>query len=80
MNQIDVFDNNLSMNTKEHFINEKQKQVLIWAQQGLSLKETADKMNVSNKMIENIRTTIFEKFEVKSIEQAIQYASNRRLI
>lgn len=61
-------------------LNEKQKQVLIWAQQGLSLKETADKMNVSNKMIENIRTMIFEKFEVKSIEQAIQYAANRRLI
>lgn len=61
-------------------LNKRQKQVLIWAQQGLSLKETADKMNVSNKMIENIRTTLFEKFEVNSIEQAIQYASNRRLI
>lgn len=61
-------------------LNRKQKQVLMWAQQGLSLKETADKMNVSNKMIENIRTTLFEKFEVNSIEQAIQYASNRRLI
>ncbi|MDR1223235.1 MAG: helix-turn-helix transcriptional regulator [Tannerella sp.] len=54
--------------------------MLVWAQQGLSLKETADKMNVANKTIENIRRTLFEKLGVNTIEQAIQYASNRRLI
>lgn len=58
----------------------KQKEVLIWAQQGLSLRETAIKMNVVNKTVEGIRTSIFEKLGVSSIEQAIQYALNRRLI
>jgi len=37
-------------------------------------------MNISEKTIENIRKTIFEKLGVNTIEQAIQYASNRRLI
>lgn len=61
-------------------LSKRQKEMLIWAQQGLSLKETAVKMNVSDKTIESIRCTLFEKFEVNTIEQAIQYASNRRLI
>lgn len=61
-------------------LNKRQKEMLIWAQQGLSLKETADKMNVADKTIESIRCTVFEKLGVNTIEQAIQYASNRRLI
>lgn len=58
----------------------RQREMLIWAQHGLSLKETADKMNVADKTIESIRHTLFEKFGVNTIEQAILYASNRRLI
>lgn len=61
-------------------LNKRQKEVLIWAQQGLSLKETATKMNVVDKTVESIRTSLFEKLGVSSIEQAIQYALNRRLI
>lgn len=61
-------------------LNKRQKEVLIWAQQGLSLKETAVKMNVVDKTVESIRTSLFEKLGVSSIEQAIQYALNRRLI
>ncbi|WP_446787773.1 helix-turn-helix domain-containing protein [Macellibacteroides fermentans] len=61
-------------------LSKRQKEMLVWAQQGLSLKETADKMHVTDKTIESIRWTLFDKFGVKTIEQAIQYASNRRLI
>ncbi|WP_278704681.1 response regulator transcription factor [Parabacteroides goldsteinii] len=61
-------------------LSKRQKEMLICAQQGLSLKETAEKMNVADKTIESIRWTLFEKFGVNTIEQAIQYASNRRLI
>lgn len=77
---------NYSFRTKkwEYFsfypLSNKQKEMLIWAQQGFSLKETAIKMNVSDKTIESMRHTLFEKFGVSSIEQAIQYAFNRRLI
>lgn len=61
-------------------LSDRQKEVLIWAQQGLSLKETANKMNISDKTIENIRGILFEKFGVNTIEQAILFAFNRRLI
>lgn len=61
-------------------LSKRQKEMLIWAQQGLSLKETADKMNLADKTVESIRGSLFEKFGVNTIEQAIQYASNRRLI
>lgn len=75
-----------SFKTKEwkHYLfsplSKRQKEMLMWAQQGLSLKETAVKMNVSDKTIESMRCTLFEKLGVNTIEQAIQYASNRRLI
>lgn len=61
-------------------LSKRQKEMLVWAQQGFSLKETALKMGVSDKTIESIRCTLFEKFGVNTIEQAIQYATNRRLI
>lgn len=61
-------------------LSKRHQEMLIWAQQGLSLKETADKMNLADKTIESIRGSLFEKFGVNTIEQAIQYASNRRLI
>lgn len=58
----------------------RQKEMLIWARQGYSLKETAEKMNISSKTIQNMRRIVFEKFGVSSIEQALQYASNRQLM
>lgn len=61
-------------------LTKRQKEMLMLAQQGLSLKETAVKMNVANKTIESMRFILFEKLGVNTIEQAIQYASNRRLI
>ena len=82
----DMGHSSYSFKTKQwkhhHFLtlSKRQKEILVFAQQGLSLKETAEKMNVSNKTIESIRQTLFEKFGVNTIEQAIQYASNRRLI
>lgn len=61
-------------------LSRRQREMLIWAQQGFSLKETAEKMNVADKTIECMRHTLFEKLGVNSIEQAIQYAFNRRLM
>jgi len=61
-------------------LSKRQKEMLVWAKQGLTLKETSEIMWVSDKTIENMRYTLFEKFGVNSIEQAIRYASNRRLI
>jgi len=61
-------------------LSERNREMLVWAQQGLSIKETADKMDVITKTIEKMRQNLFGKWEVNSIEQAIQYANNRRLL
>ena len=83
-NNMDYADHSFEINKWKHYqfspLNKKQKEMLVWAQQGFSLKETADKMNVTTKTIENIRKVLFEKIGVNTIEQAIQYASNRKLI
>ena len=60
-------------------LSNRQKEMLAWAQRGFTLKETADKMNISTKTIENMRSVLYEKFGVNSIEQAIQYVLNRKL-
>jgi len=61
-------------------LSRRQIEMLVWAQQGLSLKDTADKMNISFKTVENMRHELFDKWKVISIEQALQYASNHRLL
>ena len=61
-------------------LSQRQKEMLVWAKQGLTQKAMADKMNVSIKTIESMRTVLFQQFGVSSIEQAIQYATNRRLL
>jgi len=61
-------------------LSRRQMEMLVLAQQGLSLKDTADKMNISVKTVDNMRHELFYKWEVSSIDQALQYASNHRLI
>ena len=58
----------------------REREMLAWAQQGLSVKKTAEKMNVSSKAVESIRKGVFEKLGVNTIDQAIKYASNRLMI
>ena len=58
----------------------RQLEMLVWAKQGLSIPEIADKMNISGKTIENMRRNLFEKWGVRSIDQVLQYASNHRLL
>ena len=61
-------------------LTKRQKEMLVWSHQGFSVKEIAEKMCISIKTIESIRQTLYGRFGVNSIEQAIQYALNRRLI
>ena len=63
-----------------HPLSKRQKEMLVWSHQGYYVKEIAEKMCVSNNTIESIRQTLYEKFGVNSIEQALKYALNRRLI
>ena len=61
-------------------LSQRQKEMLVWSHQGFSVKDISEKMCASTKTIESIRQTLYERFGVNSIEQAIQYALNRRLI
>ena len=61
-------------------LSKRQKEMLVWSHQGFSMKEIAEKMCISYKTIDNIRQKLFDRFEVNSIEQAILFALNRRLI
>lgn len=57
----------------------RETEMLTWAKHGLSIKETAEKMQVTQKTIENMRYTLFERLGVNTIEQAIRFTSNRKM-
>lgn len=61
-------------------LSNRHREMLTWSQQGLTITETADKMGLSDNTVKNMRHQLFEKFGINSVEQAIQYASNRLLI
>jgi DNA-binding CsgD family transcriptional regulator len=61
-------------------LNDRQKEILKLGKQGKNSRQMADIMCVSLKAIEKTKTSVFEKFGVNSIEQAVIYASNRQLI
>ena len=67
-------------------LTKRQKEVLVWSHQGLTQVQIADKMkdkkgnSMKVKTIEKIKNSLFRKLGVYSIEQAIQYSANRRLL
>ena len=61
-------------------LGERERETLVWHQQGLTQKKIAGNMNISEKTVENNKSALFSKFEVNSMTQALQFASNRRLI
>ena len=73
-----------SKKTWKHYLfaplTKRKRELLIWVQKGLTQKEIADYMDISEKTVENHKSALFSKFEVNSMVQALQYASNRRLI
>ena len=67
-------------------LSKREKQILIWGQAGLSNKEMAGRLHLSVKLIEKIKTSLFEKQSIvdehnlNSFSKKNQYANNRRLI
>jgi len=61
-------------------LSKRERGILLLAHQGLYQKEKADQLGVKEKTVENIKSILFEKLGVSSLGQAVQYASNRRLI
>jgi DNA-binding NarL/FixJ family response regulator len=75
-----VFESQTWQRQKEVLLSDRQKEILKLAKQGRNQKEMANVMNVSIKTVENIKTVLFEKLRVKSMEQAVIFATNHRLI
>jgi DNA-binding CsgD family transcriptional regulator len=61
-------------------LSKREKEILVLFQQGLSQKEMADNMYISEKTIENIKYNLFRKLGVCNAPQALQYASNRQML
>lgn len=57
-----------------------EKKVLIYARQGKNNKMTADEIAVDSQTVRNIKSSIYRKFQVSSITQAIMFAVNHHLI
>jgi DNA-binding CsgD family transcriptional regulator len=61
-------------------LSDGQRWVLVLAKQGKSQKEMAEIMCVSIHTVESLRKSVFDRFEVNSMEQAVIFATNHRLI
>ena len=67
-------------------LTKREKEALVWSQQGLTQKQIVEKMRdkkgsqMKEKTLEKIKNSLFRKLWVYSIEQAIQYANNRQLL
>ena len=61
-------------------LSKREKQILVWSQKGLTNKEMADKLHLSVKMVEEVKTSLFVEHNLKSFSKKLQYANNRCLI
>jgi len=67
-------------------LSKREKQILVWCQEGLSNNEMADKLNLTVKVVEKVKTSLFEEqslfdeLNLNSFPKKLQYANNRCLI
>lgn len=66
--------------TKKEQLTEREKAILLLAAQGKSTKETAVILCSSHHTIRNQIKPIFSKFNVNSMQEAIEFANNNRMI
>ena len=63
-----------------YFLSIREKNVLKLAKQGKTSNEIARELFLSPNTIRNVKTTIFQKLNVKNMIQAVTYAANQHLI
>ncbi len=61
-------------------LSDTERQVLLMSFQGQSQQEIADAIHYSVETVKHVKRQLFERFCVKNIAQAVNYASNYRLI
>ena len=61
-------------------LSKREKQILVLGQQGLTNKEIADKLCISDKVVEQTKTSLLMEQNLKSFSKKIQYTNNRCLV
>ena len=61
-------------------LSKREKQILVWSQQGLTNQEMADKLHLTVKVVEKAKTSLFDELNLDSFSKKLQYANNRCLI
>jgi DNA-binding CsgD family transcriptional regulator len=74
------FENKEWLRMKNLQLSKHQKLILELAMQGKTNEQMADIMCTSIKTIENSKTSLFKKLGVKTVEQAVIFATNHQLI
>jgi DNA-binding NarL/FixJ family response regulator len=58
----------------------REQEVMVWLSQGLTAKQTADKLFISPKTVENHRTNILRKLDINSTLELVRYAARIGII
>ena len=61
-------------------LSDREKDVLQLAKQGLLLKEIADQLSISSHSVRNVLASLYLKFSLNGMMQAVIFASNHRLM
>jgi len=61
-------------------LSKREKQMLVWSQEGLTNKEMADKLHLTVKVVEKIKTSLFDDLNLNSFSKKFHYANNRCFI
>ncbi len=59
---------------KYYLLNERDKEILLYIAQGLSSDEIAQKMNLGKRAVDNSRSEIMKKLDLKNLPQLIKFA------
>jgi len=75
-----VFDIEPALENAAHFLSDKRKEILRMASKGLSNKEIARKMDISERTVKDHWSNIFEQMGVSNRTEAVSQAMTRRLV
>ncbi len=67
-------------NDKKQFLSEREKEVIVLLSDGLSFKEIGEKLCISPRTVENHKSRILEKLELKNTIELVKYAIKNNLI
>ena len=67
-------------NSEDRELSKREKEILCWIAEGLSIKQAADKLHITESTVTNHRRNIMRKTNTKNIAQLIAYAVRHGII